>query len=337
MPNQPKLRPLVFRPEIVTRLRKEFWLSKQSLADKTGLRRETISRIENGQKLPSISTLLILAECFGTRNINQFYTLDRQKKIKFQLLEYDPAKITELREKANIEKVNFARLTKEVDPTGKGLSLAMISRLESGERLPGVDSLGLIAGCLRTTNINQFFKIKGDNKMIRDKAHYVRLLNDAGSVNAQLAARAIYAARHGKCESEDCGEEWKEIVRELIQNYGEDNIDPSKILEILNFENGVEFVCGKCKHKYTRSELVENNWNCPGCNKALVSIRELRTEAGIKTRVFDSTVLDLAKHQKIFLHKHIHPYRLTDKDKEELVTDGKGNYYVGLVLRGKEA
>ncbi len=69
--------------------------------------------------------------------------------------------------------------------------------------------------------------------------------------------------------------------------------------------------------------------------QALVSIRELRVEMGIKDRSFDSAILRLSAEQKIFLHKHIHPYRLTEKDKEELVTDGKGNYYVGVVLRGE--
>jgi hypothetical protein len=100
-----------------------------------------------------------LAQCFDTRNLNQFYTLNKQKKIKYQPLTIDPAIITDLREKAGYTKVEFMRLTKSVDPTGKGLSESMLNRLESGERLPSVDSLGLIAGCVRTRDINQFFKI----------------------------------------------------------------------------------------------------------------------------------------------------------------------------------
>lgn len=67
--------------------------------------------------------------------------------------------------------------------------------------------------------------------------------------------------------------------------------------------------------------------------QALVPIRELRAAANIPDRSFDAAVLELAHNQKIFLHRHIHPYRLSDQDKEELVTDGKGNYYVGLVIR----
>lgn len=68
--------------------------------------------------------------------------------------------------------------------------------------------------------------------------------------------------------------------------------------------------------------------------QALVSVRELRVEfPDIPKKDFDSAVMQLASDSMIFIHRHIHPYRLTEQDKKELVTDEKGNYYVGVVYR----
>ncbi len=74
--------------------------------------------------------------------------------------------------------------------------------------------------------------------------------------------------------------------------------------------------------------------------QALVPVRDLRVEfPDIPKKDFDSAVMQLAggPDARIFIHRHIHPYRLTEQDKRELVTDEKGNYYVGVVCRRRSS
>jgi hypothetical protein len=89
------------------------------------------------------------------------------------------------------------------------------------------------------------------------------------------------------------------------------------------------------KHKERIYEKIRK-W--PGANRqVLISLRELRIEfPNIGKEEFDLAIMGLARgpDSLIWAHRHIHPYRLTEKDKKELVTDDKGNYYVGVVYRG---
>jgi hypothetical protein len=60
--------------------------------------------------------------------------------------------------------------------------------------------------------------------MRRDTEHYRAMMrgNPAAQIGFRLAARAIYAARHGACEDIDCAsDEWSEIARDLKTNLGE--------------------------------------------------------------------------------------------------------------------
>ncbi len=72
----------------------------------------------------------------------------------------------------------------------------------------------------------------------------------------------------------------------------------------------------------------------PGARQQnLVSIRNLRAAIGWAKDVFDETILGLAGEGKIFLHRHVYPWEMTDEEREQMVKDGQGNYYMGLVLR----
>jgi len=68
---------------------------------------------------------------------------------------------------------------------------------------------------------------------------------------------------------------------------------------------------------------------------ALVSIRELRSSLDLPKNVFDEAILDLSHRGKIFLHRHAFPAEMTREEQEHTVSDGHGNYYMGLVLRSK--
>jgi len=68
-----------------------------------------------------------------------------------------------------------------------------------------------------------------------------------------------------------------------------------------------------------------------GQRRALVSIRELRHSVGLAKGVFDRVVLSLALQGKVALHHHDFPSSLSPEERDELVRDEQGIYYVGIV------
>jgi DNA-binding MarR family transcriptional regulator len=72
----------------------------------------------------------------------------------------------------------------------------------------------------------------------------------------------------------------------------------------------------------------------PGAERgALVAARELRRAAKLGKAQFDTAALDLAREGKLSLHRHDHVNSLTQEERDELVTDGTGTYYIGMVIR----
>lgn len=69
--------------------------------------------------------------------------------------------------------------------------------------------------------------------------------------------------------------------------------------------------------------------------EALVLIPELRAAMNLPKEIFDQAILELAVQDTLILHRHVHTARMNDKERGEMVTDGQGNYYVGVVLRSK--
>jgi hypothetical protein len=66
---------------------------------------------------------------------------------------------------------------------------------------------------------------------------------------------------------------------------------------------------------------------------ALVTSRELRRAARLNKADFDALALELARQGRLVLHRHDFASSLSPEEKDELVSDGQGNYYVGLALR----
>ncbi|MCP4345097.1 MAG: hypothetical protein GY795_06170 [Desulfobacterales bacterium] len=67
--------------------------------------------------------------------------------------------------------------------------------------------------------------------------------------------------------------------------------------------------------------------------QALVSIPDLRIALDLPKQVFDQAILNLASQEKIFLHRHVHPGRMSQEERNQMVADGQGDYYMGVVLR----
>jgi hypothetical protein len=76
----------------------------------------------------------------------------------------------------------------------------------------------------------------------------------------------------------------------------------------------------------------------PGAERgALVGSRELRRASLLEKSQFDSAVLDLARHGKLSLHRHDYASSLNQQERDDLVTDGAGTYYVGMAIRHSDA
>ncbi|MDX1967030.1 MAG: hypothetical protein SFV23_07665 [Planctomycetaceae bacterium] len=72
----------------------------------------------------------------------------------------------------------------------------------------------------------------------------------------------------------------------------------------------------------------------PGAERgALVGAGDLRRHAGLPKRAFDEAALSLSREGRLSLHQHDYPASLSPDERDELVTDGLGNYYVGMALR----
>ena len=72
----------------------------------------------------------------------------------------------------------------------------------------------------------------------------------------------------------------------------------------------------------------------PGAERgALVGARELRRAVRLPKPDFDHAVLELARQGQLSLHRHDYATSLTPQERDELVTDGDGTFYVGMALR----
>jgi hypothetical protein len=66
---------------------------------------------------------------------------------------------------------------------------------------------------------------------------------------------------------------------------------------------------------------------------ALVSIPSLRRAVVLPKKTFDEAILQLAQEGRIWLHRHVDPAQIKPADRDDLVVDAQGNYFMGLVLR----
>ena len=72
----------------------------------------------------------------------------------------------------------------------------------------------------------------------------------------------------------------------------------------------------------------------PGADRgALVGSRDLRRAAQLDKFPFDQAVLELARQGRLSLHRHDYAASLSPAERDDLVTDGAGTYYVGMALR----
>jgi hypothetical protein len=69
---------------------------------------------------------------------------------------------------------------------------------------------------------------------------------------------------------------------------------------------------------------------------ALLSIKNVRRRAGLPKEEFDAAALELQSQGRLVLHYHDFPASLSSADRDAMVRDSRGNYYIG-VARGMNA
>ncbi len=84
--------------------------------------------------------------------------------------------------------------------------------------------------------------------------------------------------------------------------------------------------CRKIIDKITEIEPAAHN-------QAPVWIPDLRSSLDLPKEIFDRAVLALFRQSKVFLNRHVHPSQMNEKERDQMIPDGKGNYYVVMVLR----
>ena len=85
-------------------------------------------------------------------------------------------------------------------------------------------ALGSVSTARKSEAVRESGKLGGRPGGMRDRAHYERMIegNPSASFGTSLAAAAVYAARHGLCETTDRDtDEFRELYRELRKKYGE--------------------------------------------------------------------------------------------------------------------
>jgi hypothetical protein len=68
---------------------------------------------------------------------------------------------------------------------------------------------------------------------------------------------------------------------------------------------------------------------------ALLSVRDLRARAGLDKMRFDAAVVALAHSGHAMVHHHDYPFSLSEAERDALVRDEHGTYYVGIALQGR--
>ena len=83
-----------------------------------------------------------------------------------------------------------------------------------------------------------------------------------------------------------------------------------------------------------KQAVLDAFWRVARRHGSPVAPAMVRAEAGLPKAEFDRACLELLREGVIYMAEHDHAGRLTDAERSELVTDGKGNYYCSFSLRG---
>jgi hypothetical protein len=83
-----------------------------------------------------------------------------------------------------------------------------------------------------------------------------------------------------------------------------------------------------------KGRIIDAFWRVARRHGSPVSVSLLRSESGLPKDAFDRACLGLTGEGVAYMAPHDHAGRLSDAERDELVADGLGNYFVSFSLRG---
>lgn len=100
--------------------------------------------------------------------------------------------------------------------------------------------------------------------------------------------------------------------------------------KILQKNTGIKSPVGLNQEKEFLHKVLEIRSDA--LDHVVISCRDTRRHLKWDKKTFDDFIMKLAYEDKITLHHHDHPQGLKPEDRDQLVLDKHGNYYIGFVF-----
>ena len=83
-----------------------------------------------------------------------------------------------------------------------------------------------------------------------------------------------------------------------------------------------------------KQAVLDAFWRVARKHGSPVAVSLLRSESGLPKAAFDRAAVELMREGQVYMAPHDHALRLPESERDVLVSDGKGNYFVSFSLRG---
>jgi hypothetical protein len=157
-----------------------------------------------------------------------------------------------------------------------------------------------------------------------------------GDIYAHRPAKGSKLKRYGI--TPDLGDLLKKVLAELkkvLSTAAGQRIGKAELLEAIATELGTALPTMAESGSSAREQFLVRLATLTVAAKSdgLISIRELRASLPFDKRQFDQLALDLSRDELVTLHHHDFPTSLSAADRDELVVNSHGTYFVGIALR----
>jgi hypothetical protein len=144
----------------------------------------------------------------------------------------------------------------------------------------------------------------------------------------KLAAPLLKALRKARDNTDANGISRERLAELLLEELGVSLGDATRRIPSKANDDNAPDDKARSRFLAALAELVTQN-----PRQALLSVRDLRARLGLGKDQFDALALVLMRDGAISLHQHDHPMSLSERDRQQLVDNARGTYYVGIAPR----